>query len=297
MPRVSICIPTYNRRGLVWRAIESALSQSETDIEVILVDDVSTDGTLDVAASYNDIRLRIEKNDRHVGLGGNFNRCLEIAQGTYVKFLCDDDVLYPRAVAELADGLDRFPEATFATSAWNWIDADGAFLGTTRLLRNAPTSGTLVDLQQIVATSWLWRNRIGSPTEVLLRRDAVTGLRFNENYAQMMDWYLWLRLLKRGPLVYFPQILSAIRTHEPSLSARNRPLAQSASDLLNISTELADSRSELHGVVGKFDLKRLQLLCLFRAFQIALGNTVRGDWRTVRQNLGIVKSALGILVY
>jgi len=276
----------------VGRAIESALTQSETDIEVILADDGSTDGTLEVAAAYTDRRFRIEKNEPHLGLAANFNRCLEIAQGEYVKFLCDDDLIYPDAVARLADGLDRFPEATFATSAWNWIDADGALLRTTRLLRNAPPGGTLVDLRQIVAASWLYRNRIGNPSDVLLRKSALTRLHFNEKYPQMMDWYLWLRLLKRGPLVYFPQVLSAMRTHEASLSARNRPLAQSASDLVNISTEFADPGSELHGAVGNFALKRLQLLCFIRAFQIALGNAGRRDWPPVRRNLGIVKSAL-----
>ena len=92
MPHVSICIPSYNRVGLVSQAIESALSQTETDVEVILIDDGSTDGTLGVAARYADSRFRIEKNACRLGLSGNMNRCLELASGTYVKILCDDDL-------------------------------------------------------------------------------------------------------------------------------------------------------------------------------------------------------------
>ena len=295
MPHVSICIPSYNRVGLVSQAIESALSQTETDVEVILIDDGSTDGTLGVAARYADSRFRIEKNACRLGLSGNMNRCLELASGTYVKILCDDDLLYPESVARLAAGLDRFPEATFATSAWAWIDGAGSFLRSSRLLPSAPAEGVLVDLRRVIAMSRLYRNGIGSPTEVLLRRSAMSGLGFDGSYPQMMDWHLWLRLLQRGSLVFFPQILSAIRSHEPSQSARNHSLAQSADDLLGISAELQRKLPELHGAVSKFELSRLQVLCLLRATQIALGNVARGDWHKVATNLSVAKRAIGML--
>jgi glycosyltransferase involved in cell wall biosynthesis len=292
LTRVSICIPTRNRSRLIGAAIESALSQSECDIEVIVIDDASTDDTLDVLAQYSDPRFRVERNARRLGLGGNLNRCLEIAQGEYVKILCDDDVLYAGVVAQLAGGLDRFPQATFATSAFDWINAEGAPLKTTRLVKQAPAEGALFDLHWIAATSSLWRNRIGSPSQVLLRKAALEGVRFDERYPHMMDWEVWLRLLTRGPLVYVPHIGTAIRIHECSLSARNGPLAQSASDLLNLATVWRTSRSEFRGAISRFALKRLQLLCLLRAAQIAAANAFRRDRRSLAVNLGVVRRAL-----
>jgi len=296
MPRVSICIPTYNRGYLVSRAIDSALAQSETDIEVILLDDASTDNTREIAASYQDPRLRVERTPHRLGLDWGFNRPLEVARGTYVTVLCDDDLLYRESVSRLADGLDRFPDASFATSAWNLIDARGATLKTTRLVKDAPASGALVDLRRIVATSWLCRNLIGGTSSVLMRRKALEGLRFKTQYAQMFDWDMWLRLLKRGPLLYLPRVLSAYRIHAGSLSVRHKPLAQTADDLLSVSADLAVSRAEFRGAVSKFDLKRLQVLCLLSASEHGVRNLLQRDRQRVIQNLGVAKRAVGMLL-
>jgi len=296
VPRVSICIPTYNRAELVSGAIDSALAQSEQDIEVVLLDDASTDATPEIAAGYRDPRFRTERTERRRGISWGLNRCLELAKGTYVNVLCDDDRLYTGAVSQFADGLDRFPEATFATSAWNSVDADGSFLHTTRLLNHASADGTLVGLRQIVRSSWLCRNRIGPQSAVLIRKKSLAGLRFRSEYPQICDWELLLRLLMRGPLVYFPQVLSAYRLHDKSLTAAQRPMAQSASDLLTMSAELAGSLSELRGAVSRFDLKRLQLLCCLKASETALRNAVGGDPKMISQNLRVAKRALLLLV-
>jgi glycosyltransferase involved in cell wall biosynthesis len=295
MPRVSICIPTYNRSHLVSRAIDSALSQSETDIEVVLLDDASTDNTREIIASYKDSRLRVESAPRPLGLDWGFNRSLEIARGTYVTVLCDDDLLYPECVSLLADGLDRFPDASFASSAWHLIDARGATIKTIRLVKDAPASGTLVDLRRVVATSWLCHNRIGGTSSVLMRRAALEGGRFKTRYAQMFDWDMWLRLLKRGPLLYLPRVLSAYRMHDGSLSARHKRLAQTASDLLSISADLAGSLGELRGAVSKFDLKRLQGLCFLSASEYGVRNLLRCDLQKVIQNLAVAKRAIAML--
>jgi glycosyltransferase involved in cell wall biosynthesis len=292
IPRVSICIPTYNRAQLMRRTLESALEQSGSDVEIVVLDDGSTDGTFAVASGYRDARLRIERTAQRLGAGQNFNRCLDAARGVYVKILCDDDVLYPTAVARLADALDRFPDATLATSAWHLLDAAGSVTRTFGVLRRAPEQGALVDLRRIVKDSWLYLNRIGSPSSVLLRKTALTGLRFNPEYRQMMDWDLWLRLLKRGPLVYLPQILSAYQFHTQTLSVSHEPLAQTARDLLAVSHDLRESMGEYRGAVSRWDVKRLQLLCVASASRVALRNVRRGAWRRAAGNARLALRAL-----
>jgi glycosyltransferase involved in cell wall biosynthesis len=292
VPRVSICIPTYNHAKFVGRALDTALEQSEADLEVVVLDDGSTDGTFEIASSYRDPRLRVEGGQRHLGHGENFNRSLDAAKGTYIKILCDDDFLYPGAISRLADGLDRFPDATFATSAWDLLDDVASVKRTRRLLEHAPDDGTLVDLRQIVVSSRLWRNRIGSPSSVLLRKTALTGLRFNPQYRQMMDWDLWLQLLKRGPLVYFPQVLSAYQWHSETLTAKQVPLAQTATDLLTISTVLADSLPDFRAAISSWDVKRLQGLCCLNALQVAALNGWHRRWGLAVQNLRLAVRAL-----
>jgi glycosyltransferase involved in cell wall biosynthesis len=273
-----------------------ALSQNEPDLEVVVLDDLSTDDTYEIACSYVDPRLRVERDGRHYGLGDNFNRALDAARGDYVKILCDDDLLYPDAVSQLAGALDRFPEATMATSAWNLLDAPGSEKRRMSLLEGGAVDGTLVDLRRVVKTSHLWRNRIGSPSSVMLRKTALTGLRFNPDYPQMMDWVLWLQLLNRGPLVHLPQVLTSYQWHSETLSVKQEPLAQTAIDLLAVSRVLGGSLPEFGGAITRFDLKRLQALCCLNALEVAVANGLRWQWPIVGKNLRLAAHALGIFL-
>lgn len=92
-PLVSICIPTYNRASMVGKAIESALDQTYRNIEVIVVDNASTDNIEEVVGSYYDPRLRLVKNKENLGLFGNFNRCIEVYSGLYLHILHSDDYI------------------------------------------------------------------------------------------------------------------------------------------------------------------------------------------------------------
>lgn len=95
LPLVSICIPTYNRAGMIDKAIESALAQSYPNIEVIVVDNASNDGTDGVVKGYNSPRLVFYRNEKNLGLFGNFNRCIELAKGDIIHILHSDDFIDP----------------------------------------------------------------------------------------------------------------------------------------------------------------------------------------------------------
>ncbi|TFH08432.1 MAG: glycosyltransferase family 2 protein, partial [Nitrosomonadales bacterium] len=88
MPKVSICIPTFNSENYLRQAIESALSQNDQDFEIVIVDNCSTDHTgklVEDLQKRNDGRVHFYKNDHNIGLAGNFNECLKYAQGEYIK--------------------------------------------------------------------------------------------------------------------------------------------------------------------------------------------------------------------
>jgi len=93
--RVSVCIPTYNYGRFLGQAIESVLAQTWGDFELVVCDNASTDDTQAVIGSFRDERIRSHRNDTNIGLFGNFSRCLELAQGELVKFVCSDDWLAP----------------------------------------------------------------------------------------------------------------------------------------------------------------------------------------------------------
>lgn len=92
-PLVSICIPTYNRAGMIGSAIESALGQSYRNVEVIVVDNASTDSTEEVVRKFKDNRLHFHRNSTNLGLFGNFNKCVELASGEFIHILHSDDYI------------------------------------------------------------------------------------------------------------------------------------------------------------------------------------------------------------
>ncbi|MCX4172736.1 MULTISPECIES: glycosyltransferase family 2 protein [Paraburkholderia] len=88
---ISVVIPTYNREATIARAVESALKQTWTDIEVIVIDDGSTDGTQEVVGAINDPRVRYLRNDRNLRGGASRNKGGRLARGEYIAFLDSDD--------------------------------------------------------------------------------------------------------------------------------------------------------------------------------------------------------------
>jgi len=106
-PRVSIIIPTYNRSWGLRRAVESALAQTFSNLEVIIVDDCSPDDTEAVARRFDDPRLRYLRQPHNVGMVANWGQGVALARGRYLVFLADDDLLHPTFVASRVAVLDE----------------------------------------------------------------------------------------------------------------------------------------------------------------------------------------------
>ncbi|MDZ8183284.1 MAG: glycosyltransferase family 2 protein [Nostoc sp. ChiSLP02] len=100
-PKVSIIIPAYNTEAYIEKAIESALNQTLTDIQVIVVDDASSDRTVEVAKSITDPRLKVIVNEKNLGAAGARNRALKAAQGEWIAVLDSDDWYAPERLEKL----------------------------------------------------------------------------------------------------------------------------------------------------------------------------------------------------
>lgn len=127
-PSVSIVIATYNRVAFVRRTVLSALNQTCPDLEVIVSDDGSTDGTVEVLRSFSDPRMRIHCHPRNTGVWTNWATALRMARGRYVVFLGDDDLLAPDFAMRLTGFMDEHPEVAVTFSDLNLIDLTGSRL-------------------------------------------------------------------------------------------------------------------------------------------------------------------------
>ena len=122
---VSVCIPTYQGAAYLGQAIDSVLTQSFGDFELVVVDNHSTDGTEELVAAYSDSRIRFFRNERNLGAEANWNRCLAEARGTYIKLLPHDDLLAPDCLRQQVAALERDQRLALAFCARTVLDGAG----------------------------------------------------------------------------------------------------------------------------------------------------------------------------
>lgn len=218
-PEVSVCIPTFNGAGYLRQAVESVLKQNYHNLEIVIVDNCSTDHTEGMVSELQQLsngRIRFYQNDRNIGLVANLNKCLEYAKGAYIKFLCVDDMLLPGCIEQMVKGLDLHPSARLACSSRLIIDNDGNKLG----IRKYANGDTVVCGSQAITRCLFGGNYIGEPTAVMFRKADLKGC-FRLDLPQLSDMDMWFQLLEQGDLLYLVKPLCAIRSHPSQMTHAN----------------------------------------------------------------------------
>ncbi|MPQ98616.1 glycosyltransferase [Modestobacter sp. I12A-02628] len=226
-PLVSILVPTYNGSRFIGETLRSALKQSHRNIEVVVADDASTDGTPGIveAIAATDRRVRLIRHERNTGAFRNPVSALEQSRGQFVKFLLHDDLLAPGCVERLMKGL-RSPSVTLAFSHRAAIDETGAPVEGSDTAPMTATAGVLPgrDIGNHALMNLV--NPVGELTTAMFRRSDVdlTWLwQVDGRRLELLgDLALWLRLLSRGDAFYEPRPLSSFREHPGQQSQRER---------------------------------------------------------------------------
>jgi glycosyltransferase involved in cell wall biosynthesis len=190
LPLVSICIPTYNRADMVGDAIASALAQTYPALEVVVVDNASTDRTPGVVASFPDPRLRFVRNEQNLGLFGNFNRCIELARGSLIHILHSDDMIPPGFTVTCVDFFIAHPEVAMTFTHAVTEGAEG-------IQRSSTGEGCIYPPPEGFRAILRDRGLVACPS-VMVRREAYTEIGpFSPEYPYSSDLYQWLRLARR----------------------------------------------------------------------------------------------------
>jgi glycosyltransferase involved in cell wall biosynthesis len=235
MPKVSVCIPTFNNANYLRQAVESVLRQNNQDFEIVIVDNCSTDhtGTLvEDLQKKNDGRIRFYKNDRNIGLAGNFNKCLKYAQGEYIKFLCSDDVLLPECLEKMVAALDAHQSVTLVCSGRLTVNEVGEKLG----FKKYPSKDIIIRGSTATTKCLFGKNYIGEPTAVMFRKRDLTS-NFREDLPQLMDMEMWFQLLEQGGLLNIGSPLCAIRLHSGQVTHTNKESGRLIDDNVKLFNE------------------------------------------------------------
>ena len=221
-PRVSVIVPAYNQARYLGAAIDSALNQTLGDLEVIVVDDGSTDGTEEVLRSCTDPRMRYV-HQANAGLSAARNTGISYARGEYLSFLDADDLLLPEKHSSLVAEMEADPHIGLAAGQAIPIDEHGRPAGH---IFDVPLPE---DLSRLVLRNPL---HVGS---VLARRDWVkrVGI-FDERLRSYEDWDMWLRMARAGcGMRWVARPVSCYRFHDLQMTRDGEQMTEASMAVLD----------------------------------------------------------------
>lgn len=205
-PLVSVLIPTYNKGEFIGEAIESVLSQTYENFELIIVDDCSSDNTIVIVRHFlNDTRVKFFQNERNLGIGGNWNKTLSYATGKYIKYLMADDKFENRLLEKYVKVMEENPRVSIVTSY------RGIF-GDRKDIIKQPVEG-FIDSKKAIELVLRHGNWIGEPTTVMFRRENLWVGWFKTEFKFLLDIDMWIRQLMCGSLYVIPEVLSWFRQY------------------------------------------------------------------------------------
>ena len=249
-PLVTVLLAVHDGERYLGAAVASALGQTSSDLELLVVDDASTDRTPEILADVADARLRVIRNDERLGLAGSLNRGLDEARGEYIARLDADDVALPRRLEHQLARLRSSPRVGVLGSAVLEID-DGNRVGR---LHQMPTGAGAVR----------WAALFSSPffhPSVFVDRDLLerNGLRYDTSFEESEDYELWSRLLDVADGDNLPDPLVLYRVHAAQASQRRRELQRECQlrvarrRIADLAPELSAGEVELAWRVGSAD--------------------------------------------
>jgi glycosyltransferase involved in cell wall biosynthesis len=211
LPLVSVIIPTYNRSSLVLEAIDSVFRQTFTDFELIVVDDGSTDGTVEVFNPYKGRFVYCRQNNQGVSVARN--RGLRLARGQWIAFLDSDDYWLPEKLETQIRFFSHTPEALICQTEEIWI-------------RNGRRVNPLKKHQKFSGDIFAPSLRLClvSPSAVMIKKELFDRVGcFDETLPACEDYDLWLRISSKIPIYLIDQPLVVKRGGHPDQLSRITP--------------------------------------------------------------------------
>lgn len=210
MPKISVVIPVYNGEKTIQQTVESVLCQTFQDIEILIINDGSSDRTLEILNPISDSRLKIHSFP-NAGLAASRNRGIDLAQGDYISFIDADDLWTPDKLQDQLNALEADSQAGLAYSWTDFIDETGNFLrpgGYARIAGN-------------VYRELLLSYFIESGSNILIRKEIIARVGyFDESLQAAEDWDFALRVASCYPIVVVPKVQVLYRQTTVSMSAK-----------------------------------------------------------------------------
>jgi glycosyltransferase involved in cell wall biosynthesis len=283
-PLVSICIPVYNGARYLGECLDSVLAQDLDDYEVVVVDDGSTDESHSIIESYQKrcSGIRFFRNEKNLGLVGNWNRCLEMAKGKWIKMVFQDDLIAPSCLRKMMQAAEDSqalvvcqrhfliekdaPEYLSRYFQEEVLTLEKIFDGNVPGFIPARTASTL-------ALRYLTLNFIGEPSSILFKRAMIDRFGyFDPELAQVCDLEYCLRIASQYGIKYVHDPLCTFRVHGESTTSVNtsgKHFVSLYADPVHLSLKLLrnPSFSRLRHAASYFLRLKLEAYCRLKMYE------------------------------
>lgn len=206
MPKISVVMPVYNTANYLNEAIDSILNQTFTDFEFIIVDDCSTDGSLEIIKSYTDERIILIENEVNKGYIFGLNHALALAKGNYIARMDSDDVSVKTRLNEQFNFLEKNLKVGIVGS---FVSIINETVNDFKDIWSYPISDEEIRLHLIANSPF-------AHPSVMLRRHLLSNhnLKYSKDFYPCEDYFLWHEILKCSEGYNIPEVLLRYRRHQ-----------------------------------------------------------------------------------
>ena len=282
LPLVSVGIITYNQKEYLKECIESILEQDYPNIEIVIGDDGSTDGTQEMLKAYDKkfpgrFKLILSKNNE--GITKNQNKVVNLCKGKYIAWMGGDDLMLPGKIKKQVEYMDSNPNCVICYHNLEVFDSD-----TGRIIKNFNDKSNSYEGDIRVSIKY---GTFNGACSNMVRN---LGVKFNESVPVASDWLYWIDILSYGGTInYVDKVLGKYRRHDNNVTKKTNSLTQNETDHLNT----------INILIMKYPkyIKEIK----YRASNLYKKLRLRTDYFTsLRLSLAYkfnIKSSIGLIVY
>ena len=201
-PKVTVLMPVYNGETYLGKAMDSILGQTFQEFEFLIINDGSTDGSVEVIKSYEDPRIVLVENGENLGLIATLNKCIDLAQGKYIARMDQDDISLPERLGKQVAFMDAHPKVGVCGTWAKIIDDRGTVVS----LRRSPKGKA--------AHRLCWRPTPFMHPTCMLRSALLREHRYRQGFPHAEDYELWLRLCQKTLFANIGEYLLLYRVHD-----------------------------------------------------------------------------------
>ncbi len=259
-PLVSICIPTYNAKNTVVATLQSILNQTYHNLEILVVDNASTDNTLSLLPQIHDPRLVIHRNERNIGAEANFSKCVQLATGEYIAIFHADDLYLPDMIEKQVQAFQGNPSVGAVFTLASYINDHGEVIGHSKLPSELTGKG-IYCLPEIFLSILRNGNFLMCPSCM------VRGTLYKElapfdydRFRTSADLDMWLRILEKYPIAILEEELMCYRISTAHGSYQFRYSRTEEADFFKVMDYHLSLSSDVFNIpvssLGKYEFQR-----------------------------------------